>query len=97
MKSETRYMMWYYIGHVLTFFQITILTIIMLCVGLGVLLLGGSFIMWQWPDWSRFMAEIYFILRLFSIMGTFAGFLYVFSGYAHQNARDLAYRRTAKK
>lgn len=97
MKSETRYKMWYYIGHILTFFRVAVLTTIMLCVALGVMLLGGSFIMWQWPDWSHIMASMYFILRFFSIAGMFAGFFYLFSGYAHSDARDLAYRRTMKK
>ena len=97
MKSETRYMMWYYIGHVLTFFQVVVLTTSALFVGLGFMIASGSFIMWQWPDWSLVYDRVLFIVRLLCVVGVFAGFLCLFSGYAHSDARDLAYRRTVKK
>ena len=35
LSSETRYMMWYYIGHILTFFRAVVLTTGAFFVGFG--------------------------------------------------------------
>lgn len=97
MKSETRYMMWYYIGHILTFFRVVGLATAVFYAIFGFLLVAGSFVMWQWPDWTLLQDRVLYILRLLCVMGAFAGFFNLFSGYAHSDARDFAYRRTVKK